>query len=283
MRDCDRLLAIACAVFAIALGTSVAAHLTQDRPGTYRGNRLTADRIGPSMMPTADLPLVDITTGKIPAGLTERGTTFYVGNDLWMSARHVINDECKRIIMIVDGKNVDAQIKYLDESADFAMVSAKLPKPVPALPIATQEMEEDHAAYTFGFPQGILGGTAVTYLGRTRLKLGGFLSGSAPVLAWTEDSRYPDDLDSIAGISGGPVIDEHGYVVGIIVAASSRRGRNYSVAPEILRDAAQKLGSTPAGDPDPVRSLVTPPVTLATSADAMNKSARIVEIYCIPQ
>jgi hypothetical protein len=143
-------------------------------------------------------------------------------------------------------------------------------------------MEADQAAYTFGFPQGILGGTAGTYLGRTKLKLGGFLSGSAPVLAWTETSRYPNELDSIAGISGGPVINERGNVVGIIVAASVRRGRDYSVAPEILRNVAQKLGGTPS-DPTPVRSLVTPPVTLSASADAMHKSARIVETYCIPQ
>jgi S1-C subfamily serine protease len=291
MRDCDRLLAIACAVLAIALGVSALEgegllgtnpHSSHERLVKSRGDKLMADRIEPSMVPTADLPLVNVTTQKIPQGLTERGTSFYVGNDLWMSARHVLNNECDRIIMIVDGKNVDAQIKYLDDSADFAVVRAQVPKPVPALPIETQEMEADGAAYTFGFPQGILGGTAVTYLGRTKLKLGGFLSGSASVLAWTETSRYPSELDSIAGISGGPVINERGNVVGIIVAASVRRGRNYSVAPEILRDVAQKVGSSKDADPTSVRSLVSPPVTLSASADAMNKSARIVETYCIP-
>lgn len=282
MRDCDRLLTLACVVLSIALGAS-ALEAPHEELMRHRDGRLLADRIQPSMVPTADLPLVDIATEKIPQGLTERGTSFYVGNDLWMSARHVINDECDRIIMIVDGKNVDAQIKYLDDGADFAVMRAQVPKAVPALPLGTQEMAADEAAYTFGFPQGILGGTAGQYLGRTKLKLGGFLSGSAPVLAWSETSRYPDDLDSIAGISGGPVIDERGYVVGIIVAASVRRGRDYSVAPEILRNAAQRLIGTPDTNPTPVRSLVTSPVTLSASADAMSKSARIVETYCIPQ
>jgi S1-C subfamily serine protease len=282
MRDCDRLLILASAVLSIALGAATLEGPHRD-PVRHRDDRLLADRIAPSMVPTADLPLVDITTEKIPQGLTERGTSFYVGNDLWMSARHVLNDECDRIIMIVDGKNVDAQIKYLDSSADFAVIRAKVPKAVPALPLETQEMEGDAAAYIFGFPQGILGATAGQYLGRTRLKLGGFLSGSAPVLAWTETSRYPDDLDSIAGISGGPVINERGNVVGIIVAASVRRGRDYSVAPEILRSAAQRLISKPDTDTTPVRSLVTPPVTLSASAEAMSKSARIVETYCIPE
>src|SRR5262249_55294404 len=144
MRDCDRLLAVACAVLTLAVG---AAALDPSTEGpARRGNRLLSDLIKPSMMPTADLPLVDITTEKIPQGLTERGTSFYVGNDLWMSARHVLNDECGRIIMIVDGKNVDAKIKYLDDSADFAVVGAQVPKAVPALPIETQEMETDAGA-----------------------------------------------------------------------------------------------------------------------------------------
>jgi S1-C subfamily serine protease len=281
MRDCDRLLALACAVISIALGAAALEGSFGDLAGHRDGRRL-ADRIKPSMVPTADLPLVDITTEKIPQGLTERGTSFYVGDDLWMSARHVLNDQCDRIIMIVDGKNVDAKIKYLDDGADFAVIRAQVPKAVPALPIETQEMEGDEAAYIFGFPQGILGATAGEYLGRTKLKLGGFVSGSASVLAWTEISRYPDNLDSIAGISGGPVINERGNVVGIIVAASVRRGRNYSVAPEILRKVAQQLLSTPKVDPTPVRNLVTPPVTLSASAEAMSKSARIVETYCIP-
>jgi S1-C subfamily serine protease len=282
MRDCDRLFVIACTVLTVALGVSA---LERHYEGLmrHREGRLTADRIQPSMVPTADLPLVDITTEKIPEGLTERGTSFYVGDDLWMSARHVINDECDRIIMIADGKNVDAQIKYLDDSADFAVVHAQMQKAVPALPLETQEMKEDDTAYIFGFPQGMLGATAGSYLGRTRLKLGGLLSGSAPVLAWTETSRYPNDLDSIAGISGGPVVDENGNVVGIIVAASVRRGRDYSVAPEILRNVAQQLITTPDADPSPVRNLVTPPVALSASADAMSKSTRIVETYCIPR
>ncbi|HEY1505669.1 MAG TPA: serine protease [Stellaceae bacterium] len=245
-----------------------------------RGHALS-EMIPHSMVPSADLPLVDITTEKIPKGLTERGTSFYLGNDLWMSARHVLNDECANIIMIVDGKNVAAQLKYVDDNADLAVVRAEVPE-VPALPIETGETQEDDAAYAFGFPQGILGGTAGTYLGRTKLKLGGFLSGSAPVLAWSETNRYPNELDSIAGISGGPVINEKGNVVGVIVAASVRRGRDFTVAPEIMLSAKRRFGDAQGPQPVPVRDLVTPPVALAKSADAMKNSNRIVETYCIP-
>jgi S1-C subfamily serine protease len=249
-------------------------------PITARQARLTSDLIPHSMVPSADLPLVDITTEKIPEGLTERGTSFYLGHDLWISARHVVNNDCARIILIIAGKNVDAQIVYLDESADLAVLRAPTPAALP-LALADPGPDPTDRAYAFGFPQGTLGATADSYLGRTRLRLGGRLVGTAPVLAWTELDREPADFDSIAGISGGPIIDANGYVIGIIVAASVRRGRNYTVAPELLlyaeRRTAQNLSKS-----QPVPDIVTPPVSLSDSAKVLERSARIVLTYCIP-
>jgi serine protease Do len=185
--------------------------------------------------------------------------------------------------MIVNGKNVDAKIAYLDSGADLAALRAHVPS-VPALALADLKSADptDHG-YAFGFPQGTLGATADEYIGRTKLKLGGHLEGTAAVLAWTEIDRYPPDFDSIAGISGGPIIDANGYVVGIIVAASVRRGRNYTVAPEILL-AAEKDAAHDQSIPDqkPATNVVTPPVSLLNSAKALDQSARIVETYCIP-
>jgi serine protease Do len=262
-----------------ASGSIGATHVATN--GAHR-TRLTSDLIHPSMVPSADLPLVDITTSKIPDGLTERGTSFYVGNGLWFAARHVVNTDCARIIMIVDGKNVDAQIVYLDENADLAILRAAVPS-VPALAITDPESDPTDHAYAFGFPQGLLGATADSYLGRTRLKLGGRLAGTAPVLAWTELDRYPAELDSLAGISGGPIVDANGYVVGIMVAASVRRGRNYTVAPELLVEAERQARR---GAPDPTRQpahdVVASPVALAKSAKMLEQNARIVLTYCIP-
>src|ERR1700722_10894296 len=122
---------------ALLMVVSTAASFCFDQvPGhPIERRRALSDLIPHSMMPSADLPLVDITTEKIPNGMTERGTSFYVGNDLWMSARHVINGECAHIIMIVGGKNVEAQTTYLDDNADIAVVHAQVPRVVPALPI----------------------------------------------------------------------------------------------------------------------------------------------------
>ena len=246
--------------------------------------RLTSDLIHHSMIPSAELPLVDITTEKIPEGLTERGTSFYVGKSTWLSARHVVNDDCARIILIVGGKNVDAQIAYLDESADLAVLHASVPS-VPALAVADDpSADPTDLAYAFGFPQGSLGGTADSYLGRTRLRLGGRLMGTAPVLAWTELERFPTELDSLAGISGGPIVDANGYVIGIIVAASVRRGRNYTVAPELLLEAEhQALHDLSDLEQQPARDAIALPVALPKAAKTLEQDARVVLTYCIPK
>src|SRR5262249_53282852 len=130
------------------------AGLTGPRPA--RATWLTTDIIQHSMVPSADLPLVDILTEKIPAGLTERGTSFYLGNGFWLSARHVTNADCGRIIMIINGKNVDAQIVYLDEAADLAVLRTPI-QSAPAFAVADPNADPTEHAYAFGFPQGTLG------------------------------------------------------------------------------------------------------------------------------
>ena len=116
------------------------------------------------------------------------------------------------------------------------------------------------------------------------MKFAGVLAGTTPVLAWAEVRRYPDTLDSLEGISGGPVLDQNGDVIGIIVATSVRRGRDFTVAPQILGEIVRQLGLEQAQSAEtPARDAVAPPVSLQRSASALSKEGRIVETYCIPQ
>jgi serine protease Do len=218
----------------------------------------------------------------IPVGMTARGTSFPLGHGLWLTARHVVGDDCEHIVLIIDGANVFATIKYLDPNADLAVLQTASVG-MSALPIEEADPAEDESAYAFGFPKGMLGGTEDQLMGRARMKLGGRLMGTASVLTWIEVQRYPDNLESLAGISGGPMLDENGNVIGIIVAASVRRGRNYTVAPEILQKIEQELTSeAPPSGTVPARDAVTEPVSLEHSANALSKNARIALTYCIP-
>ena len=44
----------------------------------------------------------------------------------------------------------------------------------------------------------------------------------------------PDSYKSLGGISGGPILNENGEVVGIHVAGSVRRGRSFSSLPRTI-------------------------------------------------
>lgn len=232
--------------------------------------------------PSLDSDVFTVDVEGIPAGMTARGTSFPLGRGLWLTARHVVGDDCDKIVLIIDGTNVFANIKYLDPNADLAVLQTAAIA-VPALPIEADDPAEDESAFAFGFPKGMLGGTEDQLMGRTHMKLGGRLMGTAPVLTWTELQRYPDNLESLSGISGGPMLDENGNVIGIIVAASVRRGRNYTVAPEILHKIESELGLVePRPEEMSARDAVTQPVSLNNSATALSKNARIALTYCIP-
>jgi hypothetical protein len=115
------------------------------------------------------------------------------------------------------------------------------------------------------------------------MQLGGRLQGTAAVLVWAEERRFPDTLEALSGISGGPMLDENGDVVGIMVAVSARRGRTFSVAPEILEATQLEFGlQGPSSAAPPVSEVTTPPVSLQNAATAMRSNSRIVETVCEP-
>lgn len=252
--------------------------------GEASENAPTLQPLPPPIMPGGEGPLFTVDVEGIPPGFTARGTSFPLGNGLWLTARHFANEECAQIIMIIDGKNVPAHIKFLDPNADLAVLQTAT-QPGPSLPIdKAPDVADDQTAYAFGFPSGSLGATEGRAIGHARMKLGGRLDGTAPVVTWAEIRRFPDSLDSLSGISGGPMIDEAGNVVGIIVSASVRRGRNYTVAPEILHAVQSELGlAGPVPNQQPAKDVVTQPVSLEDSVTAMSKNARIALTYCIPQ
>ncbi|MDG1727230.1 MAG: hypothetical protein P8H57_08755 [Emcibacteraceae bacterium] len=51
---------------------------------------------------------------------------------------------------------------------------------------------------------------------------------------WAEKIRVPNSNESLGGISGGPILNDNGEVVGIHVAGSVRRGRSFSSLPRTI-------------------------------------------------
>jgi serine protease Do len=227
-------------------------------------------------------PLISVEAESLKPGEIAFGTSFPIAPGAWLTARHVANGECNRVILIVNGRKVPAQIAYLHPQADLALLKTTNASG-PALPLATGDVEQNETGYTFGYPKEKLGATKDRLMGRSRMQLSGEINGTGPVLTWAEVVRYPDDLPALSGMSGGPVFDEQGKIVGIMVAASVRRGRIHTVAPEILQATAQSFAPTDASaNAEPVGDVAMQSVSLSDTASTLSKSSRIVPTYCIP-
>jgi serine protease Do len=231
---------------------------------------------------TPDDPLISVEAEALKPDEIAFGTSFPIASGAWLTARHVANGACNRVILIVNGKKVPAQIAYLHPQADLALLKTTNASG-PALPLETGDVEQNETGYTFGYPKEKLGATKDRLMGRSRMQLSGEINGTGPVLTWAEVVRYPDDLPALSGMSGGPVFDEGGKIIGIMVAASVRRGRIHTVAPEILQATAQSFALTDAStNAEPVGDVTTQNVSLSDTASALSKSSRIVQTYCVP-
>jgi hypothetical protein len=63
-----------------------------------------------------------------------------------------------------------------------------------------------------------------------------------PGMLWAEVEREPSTNLPLGGISGGPVVNPDGAVIGIAIGASLRRGRVASAAPESVQAVLAQAG-----------------------------------------
>ncbi len=200
------------------------------------------------------------------------GTAFAINNKgAWLTARHVV-DSCDRIGLRVAGNQsikVDAQIST---QADLAILTTKWRRPPLATDLTSNRRIGEYG-YFFGFPQGKPGEVVGELLARNRMIVRGRYRTKEAILAWTEVGRTTGLFGSLGGLSGGPVLDKDGEVIGIVAAESPRRGRIYSVAPSSLLNV---LGR----DNGAARQAISSE-TYGLQADQMRRDRRIAQVICI--
>lgn len=191
--------------------------------------------------PNITLPLPSDIPKAVQVELSDKitngvGTAFAVdGNGTYVTARHVV-DGCAEVFFI-DEKNRLYPVRSASslKTRDFAIIQAvKGPKVhFDLTDIVPQRGDE---GFMMGYPQGKPADVRAAVIGKTIMRSSGRYRMREPVVAWVERDRKPGFSGSLGGISGGPVFNEQGLVIGTVVAGSPRRGRVYTTNPHVFEE-----------------------------------------------
>ncbi len=204
------------------------------------------------------------------------GTAFAINESgAWLTARHVV-DGCSRVGLAVgDGRMVRVDEVKTSHDSDLALLITDRAPAALVLDL-DRELRIGEAGYHVGFPQGRSGEAVSLLQARSNLVTRGRYAMEEPVLAWSERERSEGIEGTLSGMSGGPVFDKDGAVIGITVAESPRRDRIYSASPDSIRRFLDDQGVAPFGG-------VAHPLALssyAEEADKMRDSRAVVKVLC---
>ena len=200
------------------------------------------------------------------------GTAFAVdANGRWITARHVI-DGCRSVSLFIDGRWVTSAVLAVHPSADAALVGSPGAS-APPLPFGPTTLLFEQDGFHTGYPKFEPGDVHSRLLGRVRVVNDRREGQVEYAYVWAELSRNPDRQKSLAGISGGPVLDGEGRLIGITIAESSRRGRITTSSPETIRDLA---GPRPVAE----SYRATGADNFAERGRALRYADTVVRVYC---
>ncbi len=221
-------------------------------------------------------PLYDLAPGG-PAG-NSVGTAFAVGEGLWLTAQHVV-EHCDSGYLLPRADPTRATpiaAVTVHRSADVAVL--RLAASADSLPVREQApLEAGEPGYAFGFPAGEPGAVRGTLIGPIRFRRGD--RGTVePSDAWAESERRPAGLDSLGGLSGSPLLDGGGGVIGVVSAESARRGRFYSAPLSAAWQLLEPDGSAPR--PSAARPLRLDAQSFWRTGEELRARESVSLVYC---
>ncbi len=204
------------------------------------------------------------------------GTAFAINEaGAWLTARHVV-DGCTRVGLAVgNGRMVRVDEVRTSDNSDLALLITDRAPVALQLDLA-RELHVGEPGFHVGFPQGMTGEAVSVLESRSNLVTRGRYTMEEPVLAWAEKGRTEGIEGTLSGMSGGPVFDRDGAVIGVTVAESPRRGRIYSASPDSIRRFLDDQGLVaPGGDARPISAS-----SYADEADRLRDSRAVVKVLC---
>jgi len=248
-----------------------------------RREAANAPEAPPPMPGEAQMPLAAgspfSTSRVVPVGAhveTAAGSAFSVGDGgVWLTARHVLDGCRQSAIVVAAGRGVAARLRAV--VGDVAVLTTE--GGAPALPVAAAPvLRAGQRAFLPGYPQGGPGEAASRLLGPQQMHGHGRGAPPSTLLAWAEIGRTDGLKGSLAGLSGAPVLDSAGDVLGVTLAEAPRRGRVYTATPETLKRALAAAGITapPAGTGQPINV-----ENYGRVADGLRRDLRVAQVVCL--
>ena len=204
------------------------------------------------------------------------GTAFYIGQNIWVTARHVI-DQCPKVFMSFDKKQTLIKDIFIHPNSDLAIFKNQEVSTLPFFEIKKYE----NNIFSSGYPAGNPGDLVLNYLGHVGLEnksYGVFEKG----LVYSISDRSPFNLNSIGGLSGGPAFSTDNSLSGILVAENARRALAILVENKSLLELLEETNmlKNPIESNERV-SLVTTNENFSSNGKSLRKSGVIRKIYCI--
>lgn len=187
------------------------------------------------------------------------GTAFAVTADgPLLTAAHV-TDGCSRVGILPSERARNPRAASgvrTHRTADAALI--EIEHRAPPLPLGDdRSLRRGDHGFSFGYPRAQPGSVHGTLLARDTARRDD-AGGTFPVLVWADVDRDPENDLPLSGLSGGPVLDASGRLVGILIAGSERRGVFMSTTMAPVRDLLAESGVVPAvdavADPVPVQA-----------------------------
>ncbi len=271
-RFLDRLAYLAAALALLYAGAS---HLQVPHGEDARRPPVRFAAPPPGLRAPAAAPDARVVTIEVPEKQPSTGTAFAVGGGWWLTARHVA-DGCDAVGLVTAPRRAaKARQVVLHPGADLALLSVNLdPEPFPFVDAPPRRGQDGFAV---GYPQGAPGDVHAQLMGRARLRSVGRYRTDEPILAWAERRRVPDRLPALGGLSGGPMFNGRGEVIGALVAASERRGRVMTSDPSSVRWLLAQAGLAP--DPE-ARTVDLAAGNFVGQGDDLRGDLRVAKVVC---
>ncbi|MGE0724511.1 MAG: serine protease [Alphaproteobacteria bacterium] len=207
---------------------------SQAPPERFSGGPLLPPPTGRESIGMIDVDARKGNTQGSAASIDERG--------IWLTARHVV-EGCE-VVVVQDPRErwVRTRVAGLHPQSDLAILTTR--GGTPAYPFSDETLRIGETAYGVGYPKDVPSTVEGSLLGRGRLGFRGRMIGEASVTVWVEKQRWPENENPLSGISGGPLFDRQGRIIGVVIAATVRRGRFFAASPENVQDMLAQLPDT---------------------------------------